>query len=162
MTLSISLGPVPHRRSHASRTTPPLRPGRGGSAGAARARSAARQRAGRRTSAHVPAVSRAAASPSHGITWETRSFAAAAAAIASGFLLAALYLSQITGLSARDYEVQRLEAQRDELRRQHALLDVQLARLDAPARIELQAQRLGLVRVTTVPVMQAAELLARK
>lgn len=85
-----------------------------------------------------------------------------ALAIASGFLLAVIYLGQITGVSAHDYETQRLEARRDELRRQSALVDVQLARLEAPARIEVQAARLGLLRLAQVPVMSAQELAARR
>lgn len=96
------------------------------------------------------------------VTWETRTFGVTAAAIAAGFLLALLYLGQITGVAAHGYETQRLEAQRDELRRQASLLDVQLAKLDAPARIEVQAARLGLARVGFVPVMNAVELAARK
>lgn len=96
------------------------------------------------------------------VTWEIRTFGVTATAIAAGFLLALLYLGQITGVSAHGYEMQRLEAQRDELRRQSALLDVQLAKLDAPARLEAQAARLGLARVSHVPVMNAVELAARK
>jgi len=96
------------------------------------------------------------------VTWEIRTFGVTGAAIAAGFLLALLYLGQMTGVSAHGYEMQRLEAQRDELRRQSALLDVQLAKLDAPARIEAQAVRLGLARVGHVPVMSAAEVAARR
>ncbi|MGI8878244.1 MAG: hypothetical protein ACR2G8_06470 [Candidatus Limnocylindria bacterium] len=96
------------------------------------------------------------------MTREIRTFGVTAAAIAAGFLLALLYLGQITGVSAHGYEMQRLEAHRDELRRQSALLDVQLAKLDAPARIEAQAARLGLARVGHVRVMNAVELAARK
>ncbi|MDQ3098001.1 MAG: hypothetical protein M3Q61_07535, partial [Chloroflexota bacterium] len=96
------------------------------------------------------------------VTWELRTFGVTAAAIAAGFLLALLYLGQITGVSVHGYETQRLEAHRDELRRQSALLDVQLAKLDAPARLEAQAARLGLARVGHVPVMNAVELAAKK
>ena len=96
------------------------------------------------------------------VTWEIRTFGVTAAAIAAGFLLALLYLGQITGVSAHGYEMQRLEAHRDELRRQSALLDVQLAKLDAPARLEAQAARLGLARVGYVPVMNAVGLAAKK
>jgi len=94
--------------------------------------------------------------------WEFRSFAVAAASIGLVFTLALLYLSQITSLSAGDYEVQRLQAERDELRRQNALLEVQLARLDSPARIETLATRLGLVRVASVPLLFPAPLQAKK
>ncbi|MBI3522077.1 MAG: hypothetical protein HY071_03120 [Chloroflexi bacterium] len=73
-----------------------------------------------------------------------------------------MYLSQITGLSAGGYEMQRLQAERDELRRQAALADVQLARLDSPARIEAQVKRLGLVRVARVFVLSADALQAKK
>jgi len=86
----------------------------------------------------------------------------AAASIGLVFTLALLYLSQITSLSAGDYEVQRLQAERDELRRQNALLEVQLARLDSPARIETLATRLGLVRVASVPLLFPAPLQAKK
>ena len=96
------------------------------------------------------------------VTWETRTFGVTALAIAAGFLLAVVYLGQITGVSANDYEMQRLAAQRAELQRQSALLDVQLAKLEAPARIEAQAARLGLLRLSHVPVMSAQELAARK
>jgi hypothetical protein len=82
-------------------------------------------------------------------------------AIAAGFLLALLYLGQITGMSAGGYEVQRLAAQRDELRRQSALLDVQLARLDAPARVEARASVLGLVKVGFIPVLRTPEVAVR-
>lgn len=112
-----------------------------------------------RAQAAVRATPRARA---QAITWETRTFAATALAIAAGFLLAVLYLGQITGMSAHDYQTQRLLAQRDELRRQHALADVQLAKLESPARIEVQAARLGLIRLGHVPVMSAEELAARK
>jgi hypothetical protein len=43
---------------------------------------------------------------------------------------------------------------RDELRRQNALLEVDNARLDAPARIDAEARKLGLVRVASIPVIQ--------
>ena len=115
-----------------------------------------------RTRRASSAVRPAARERSVNVTWETRTFGVTALAIASGFLLAVIYLGQITGVSAHDYEMQRLEGQRDELRRQNALLDVQLAKLDAPARIEAQAGRLGLLRLSYVPVMSAQELAARR
>lgn len=82
--------------------------------------------------------------------------------IAGVFTLALLYLSQITSLSAGDYEVQRLQAERDELRRQNSLLEVQLARLDSPARIETLAARLGLVRVSNVQLLFPEPLQAKR
>ena len=140
---------------------------------AQRARPSTRARASARSMATTrvvtaPARTRRASSAlrprerSDNVTWETRTFGVTALAIASGFLLAVIYLGQITGVSAHDYEMQRLEGQRDELRRQNALLDVQLAKLDAPARIEAQAGRLGLLRLSYVPVMSAQELAARR
>ncbi len=42
---------------------------------------------------------------------------------------------------------------RDELRRQNALLVIESARLDSPARVETEAQRLGLVRAATIGVV---------
>ncbi len=95
-------------------------------------------------------------------SWELRSFTLATAAIAAVFTLALLYLSQITSLSTGRYEVQRLQAERDELRRQNALLEVRLARLDSPARIETQAARLGLVHLTRVPLFVPEPLQANK
>ena len=56
-------------------------------------------------------------------------------------------------MSAAGYEAQRLAAQRDELRRQNALLIIESARLDSPARVETEAQRLGLVRAATIRVV---------
>ncbi len=114
-----------------------------------------------RTHRASAAVRRPARVSKQDFAWETRSFGVTALAIATGFLLAVIYLGQITGVSAHDYEMQRLEARRDELRRQNSLLDVQLARLEAPARIEAQAVRLGLQRLPHVPVMSAQELAAR-
>jgi hypothetical protein len=78
------------------------------------------------------------------------------------FLLTVLYLSQATAVATRGYEAQRLEQQRDELRRQNALLEVESARLDSPARIEAEARRLGLVRAAAVPVVQAEPIAAKR
>ncbi len=75
--------------------------------------------------------------------------------------MAVLYLSQTTALSASGYEAQRLAAQRDELRRQSALLEVRIARLDSPARIGAAAARLGLVRAAKVPVVPPEAIAAR-
>jgi hypothetical protein len=73
--------------------------------------------------------------------------------IVSCFLLVLLYLAQATAVSAAGYEAQRLAAQRDELRRQNALLSIESARLDSPGRVETEAQRLGLVRAATIRVV---------
>jgi cell division protein FtsL len=97
-----------------------------------------------------------------GTTWEVRTFAVVAAAICAVFLLVVLYLSQATAVATRGYETQRLERVRDELRRQNALLEVESARLDSPARIESEAKRLGLVRAAAVPVVQAEPIAARR
>jgi hypothetical protein len=88
-----------------------------------------------------------------GASWEIRSFLIASGVIAAGFLLVLLYLAQATAVSAAGYEAQRLTAQRDELRRQNALLVIESARLDSPARVEAEAQRLGLVRAATIRVV---------
>ena len=95
-------------------------------------------------------------------TWELRSFLGASAAIAVAFVLALAYLASSTGVATAGYEAQRLQATRDELRRQNTLLELELAKLDAPARIDSEAKRLGLVRVPFIPVVQAEPLTARK
>ena len=138
--------------SQAIRTAParPL-PGRRG-AHAVRRRPVATSRAA------APARSRRAADAA--ATWDLRLFAAAAAAIVLGFALAVLYLSQATAVSATGYEAQRLGVTRDELRRQSALLEVQIAKLDSPGRIAADAARLGMTRVSYVPVIAAAPLRA--
>ncbi len=97
-----------------------------------------------------------------GATWEVRTFAVASAAICAVFLLAVLYLSQATAVATGGYEAQRLERARDELRRQNALLEVESARLDSPARIEAEAGRLGLMRAAAVPVIQAEPIAAQR
>ena len=73
-----------------------------------------------------------------------------------------LYLAQATAVSAAGYEVQRLAAQRDELRRQNALLEVESARLDSPARIEADASRLGLVRAAAIRVVAPEAVAAHR
>jgi hypothetical protein len=83
-----------------------------------------------------------------------QSFVAVTAAIAFVFVLAMLYLAQTTTVSARGYQAQRLEQTLAEVRRQNALLEVENARLDAPARIDAEARKIGLVRVATIPVVQ--------
>jgi cell division protein FtsL len=84
------------------------------------------------------------------------------AAIALVFLLAMLYLTQATAVSTAGYEVQRLQAVRDELRRQNALLAVENARLDSPARIEAEAKRIGLVRAASIQVVKVETVAARR
>ena len=101
---------------------------------------------------------RGAAPPSS--AWEVRSFLLVSGVIVAGFLLVLLYLAQTTAVSAAGYEAQRLVAQRDEIRRQNALLEIESARLDSPARIEAAAQRLGLVRAATIRVVPALEIAA--
>jgi cell division protein FtsL len=89
-----------------------------------------------------------------GTTWELRTFVAVSGAIALVFVLAMLYLAQTTTVSARGYEAQRLEQTLAEVRRQNALLEVENARLDAPARIDTEARKIGLVRAASIPVVQ--------
>lgn len=91
-----------------------------------------------------------------------RTFVLVSAAICALFLLVVLYLSQATAVATRGYETQGLERARDELRRQNALLEVESARLDSPARIEAEARRLGLVRVANIPVVQAEPIAAKR
>ena len=91
-----------------------------------------------------------------------RSFLAVSAAIAFVFLVAMLYLTQTTTVATRGYEAQRLAQQRDELRRQNALLEVESARLDSPARIDAEAKRIGLVRVATIPVVHLEPVTAKR
>jgi cell division protein FtsL len=95
-------------------------------------------------------------------SWDLRIFGLAIAAIVFAFALALLYVSQTTALSVAGYDVQKLAAQRDELRRQNSLLEVQSARLDSPARIAADAQRLGMVHARYVPVIQAQTLIAKR
>jgi hypothetical protein len=99
---------------------------------------------------------------SRGASWEVRSFALASGVIVACFLLVLLYLAQATAVSAAGYEAQRLAAQRDEVRRQNALLVIESARLDSPARVEAEAQRLGLVRAATIRVVAAEALAAAR
>lgn len=91
-----------------------------------------------------------------------RTFVAVSAAIGFVFLLAMLYLAQTTAVSTRGYEAQRLEQIRAELRRQNALLEVENARLDSPGRIQVEAQRLGLVRAARVPVVKLEPIAAKR
>jgi hypothetical protein len=102
------------------------------------------------------------ATRSRGTSWEIRSFLLASGVIVACFLLVLLYLAQATAVSAASYEAQRLAAQRDELRRQNALLVIESARLDSPARVEAEAQRLGLVRAATIRVVPAEAVAAAR
>jgi hypothetical protein len=111
---------------------------------------------------HAAHVQRAVVRRSHRTTWELRTFMAVSGAVACLFVLAMLYLVQSTTISTLGYEAQRLERVRDELRRQNALLEVQNARLDAPARIDNEARKLGLVRVATIPVVQLEPIAAKR
>ncbi|MEA2662482.1 MAG: hypothetical protein QOH08_2054 [Chloroflexota bacterium] len=95
-------------------------------------------------------------------SWDLRIFGLAIAAIVMCFALALVYVSQTTALSVAGYDVQKLAAQRDELRRQNSLLEVQSARLDSPARIAVDAKRLGMVHARYVPVIQAQPLTAKR
>ena len=97
-----------------------------------------------------------------GTTWEIRTFVATTAVIAIVFLLAMLYLAQTTAVSTLGYQAQRLEQTRDEIRRQNALLDVENARLDSPARIQAEATKLGLVRAASIPVVQLEPITAKR
>jgi hypothetical protein len=99
---------------------------------------------------------------SRGASWEVRSFAVASGVIVACFVVVLLYLAQATAVSAAGYEAQRLAAERDELRRQNALLAIETARLDSPARIEAEAQRLGLVRAATIRVVAAEAVAAAR
>ncbi len=98
----------------------------------------------------------------HGASWDLRIFGLAIAAILFCFAIALVYVSQTTALSVAGYDVQKLAAQRDELRRQNSLLEVQSARLDSPARIAADAQRLGMVHARYVPVIPAQQLIAKR
>jgi cell division protein FtsL len=111
-----------------------------------------------RPRARVPARRTAAIRAS---TFETRSFLAAAGAIACAFVLALAYLAGTTGVASVGYEAQRLQSQRDEVRRQNALLELELARLDSPTRIEAEAKRLGLVHFAFIPVVTAPAVARR-
>jgi cell division protein FtsL len=107
-------------------------------------------------------TARAARVRGGGTTWEIRTFVATSAVIAVVFVLAMLYLAQTTAVSTLGYEAQRLQQTRDELRRQNALLEVENARLDAPARIQTEATKLGLVRAASIPVVQLAPITAKR
>jgi len=95
-------------------------------------------------------------------SWDLRIFGLAIAAIVFCFALALLYVAQTTALSVAGYDVQKLAAQRDEVRRQNSLLEVQIARLDSPARVAADAQRLGMVQARYVPMIPAQPLIAKR
>ncbi len=95
-------------------------------------------------------------------TFEVRTFVTVSLVIAAAFLLAMLYLAQTTTVSTLGYQAQHLQQVRDELRRQNALLEVENARLDSPARIETAATKLGLVRAVRVPVVQIEPITAKQ
>ncbi len=102
------------------------------------------------------------ARPSAHATFEVRTFAGVSAAIAVAFFLAMLYLAQTTTVSTLGYQAQHLEQVRDELRRQNALLEVENARLDSPARIETEATKIGLVRAAQIPVVELEPITAKR
>lgn len=106
--------------------------------------------------------------PRRNVTWESRTaarrpaarkrtvrvgagprlFVLSAGMLASAFLVALLYLRFATSIAAGGYDLQSLEDRRDELRRANQLLELEVQRLDAPARIEAEARRIGLVKAT--------------
>ena len=95
-------------------------------------------------------------------SWDVRVFGAAIAGIVLCFAIALVYVSQTTALSVAGYDVQKLATQRDEIRRQNSLLEVQAARLDSPARLGLAAERLGMVHARYIPVIPAQQLIAKR
>ena len=123
---------------------------------------AVRRRPASGTRSAAPVAGRQRTAAASVASWDLRIFAAAAAVIVIGFALAVLYLSQATAVSATGYEAQRLAASRDELRRQNMLLEVQIAKLDSPARIAAGATRLGMTRASYVPVITAAPVAATR
>lgn len=124
---------------------------------------AARAKQARRAPSHARAIAspaRTAQRVVRAASWDLRIFGLAIAAIVFCFALALVYVSQTTALSVAGYDAQKLAAQRDELRRQNSLLEVQSTRLDSPARIAADASRLGMVRAKFVPIMQAQPLIS--
>jgi len=93
---------------------------------------------------------------------EVRSFVGVSLAIAAAFVLVLLYLSLATAVSAAGYEAQRLVAERAELRRQNALLEIESARLASPARVEAEAATLGLQRAAQIKVVAAEAVAAAR
>ena len=123
---------------------------------------AGKARRSRRAVSAVPLRREAARRALTAASWDLRIFGSAIATIVFCFALALVYVSQTTALSVAGYDVQKLAAQRDEVRRQNSLLEVQSARLDSPARIASAAQRLGMVRARYVPVIPAQPLIAKR
>ncbi len=115
------------------------------------------------------------------VTWESRSaarrpraalrsarvgagprlFALGAAVLGAAFLTALLYLRFATSIAATGYDMHALDARREELRRENQLLELQLQRLDAPARVEAAAQRLGLVKAARTLYLNSGPLTLR-
>ena len=122
---------------------------------AQRARRSARATPARGVHGHARSAVRAA-------SWDLRIFGSAIAAIIFCFAIALVYVSGTTALSVAGYDVQKLAAQRDELRRQNSLLEIQGARLDSPARIATDAKRLGMVQSRYVPMVPAQPLIAKR
>ena len=119
----------------------------------------------RRTPSHARTIAspaRRAERVARAASWDLRIFALAIAAIGLCFVLALVYVTETTALSVAGYDAQKIAAQRDELRRQNALLEVQSARLDSPARIAADASRLGMVHARFVPVIPAQPLTAKR
>lgn len=119
----------------------------------------------RRTPSRARAIAtpaRSARRVARAASWDLRVFALAIGAIIFCFAIALVYVSQTTALSVAGYDVQKLAAQRDELRRQNSLLEVQSTRLDSPARIAADASRLGMVHARYVPVITAPPLSAKR
>lgn len=87
-------------------------------------------------------------------------FLLSAGALATAFLTALLYLHFATAIATGGYDLQALSDRRDELRRERDLLEVQLRRLDAPTRIEAEAQRLGLRKAARVFVIDTGSIVA--
>lgn len=120
-----------------------------------RVRTPAHARPVRSLQAHARKAARTA-------SWDLRIFGAAIAAIVFCFAIALVYVSQTTALSVAGYDVQKLAAQRDELRRQNSLLEIQDTRLESPARIAADAKRLGMVLSRYVPMVPAQPLIAKR
>ena len=126
-----------------------------GAMGATRSRTTTRSGARRRVPRRVRA--RAYAAPRHGrstsrrrvtLDASARLFGLSAGALAVAFLTALVYLRFATSIAATGYDLHDLEGRRDELVRQNQLLRLTIDRLEAPARIETEAQRIGLVKAS--------------
>ena len=120
-----------------------------------RRRAETRPRRQAHRASHSTSRPHAAGAARGGSSWEVRSFVGVSVAIGAAFALVLLYLSLATAVSAAGYEAQRLAAERAELRRQNALLEIESARLASPARIETAAAALGLRRAAKVTVVPA-------